>query len=365
MESFVQVRKGTTPRRMHADLDGLKDDEIGRNGFVGRTTSLYRQGDPTAFRSRGPLSGSTFLAGALTPTDLDDPEGEPLELYRNADCRLALSRRSVAMPFYVRDVDADELYFVHRGTGRFDTELGPLSYRPGHYVYLPKATTYRHVPDGGESVLLIIETTEELRAPAATLLGRHHPFDSGLVDLPEPATYDGPTTIRLTHEQSHPQQHTWLEYDHDPCDVVGWRGDNLPFTFHVEDYDVHTSATTHLPPPVHLFLQTPTVMVAHFLPRAAESARGVERTPWYHRNIDYDEIAFFHDGSLYGIPMPPGLVSHAPQGIHHGAPERAREHARRHFTEHTQVEWTVIAVDTRARLVPSAAVRAAAGMDSP
>jgi len=61
-------------------------------------------------------------------------------------------------------------------------------------------------------------------------------------------------------------------------------------------------------------------------------------TPWYHRNVDYDEIAFFHGGSVYGIPMPPGLITHAPQGVHHGAPERARERARRKFDDYDKVD---------------------------
>ncbi|MDT5015170.1 MAG: homogentisate 1,2-dioxygenase [Mycobacterium sp.] len=55
MESFVHLRKGKTPRRLHADLDGLKDDELGRGGFTGRTANIYRRNDPTAYRSVGPL----------------------------------------------------------------------------------------------------------------------------------------------------------------------------------------------------------------------------------------------------------------------------------------------------------------------
>lgn len=39
MESFVHLRKGKTPHRLHADLDGLKDDELGRGGFTGRTAT--------------------------------------------------------------------------------------------------------------------------------------------------------------------------------------------------------------------------------------------------------------------------------------------------------------------------------------
>lgn len=40
MESFVHLRKGKTPRHLHADLDGLKDDELGRGGCTGRTANL-------------------------------------------------------------------------------------------------------------------------------------------------------------------------------------------------------------------------------------------------------------------------------------------------------------------------------------
>ena len=50
MESFIHLRKGKTPRRLHADLDGLKDDELGRGGFTGRTANMYRRNDPTAYR---------------------------------------------------------------------------------------------------------------------------------------------------------------------------------------------------------------------------------------------------------------------------------------------------------------------------
>ena len=30
MRSFVQITRGNVPRRVHRDLDGLKDDELGR-----------------------------------------------------------------------------------------------------------------------------------------------------------------------------------------------------------------------------------------------------------------------------------------------------------------------------------------------
>ena len=137
----------------------------------------------------------------------------------------------------------------------------------------------------------------------------------------------------------------------------GWRGDNVAFTFNIDDYNVVTSDSVHLPPTVHLFMQA-TGSVCNFLPKPAETVPGTERTPWYHRNVDFDEIAFFHGGSLYGAPMPPGLISHAP-GRAPRAPERVRERARRKFDEYNTVDWKVIAVDTRQRLVPLPEVLAA------
>ena len=51
------------------------------------------------------------------------------------------------MPFYARHVDGDLLCFVHRSAGLLETEFGPLGYREGDWVYLPKACTWRQVPD--------------------------------------------------------------------------------------------------------------------------------------------------------------------------------------------------------------------------
>ncbi|MGH3637906.1 MAG: homogentisate 1,2-dioxygenase [Mycobacterium sp.] len=370
MESFIHLRKGTTPRRLHADLDGLKDDELGRGGFTGRTANIYRRNDPTAYRSVGPLRPVDVLSSELKPADATDASGGPLLMFSNADCLVLLSRRTEEMPYFVRYVDGDVLFFVHKGAGLLETEFGPLRYREGDWVYIPKACTWRQVPDprgqersdqgggSGETTLLMIQATDEFRVPPAGQLGRHFPFDPSQIEVPEPEPIDDDGRdeyeVRLVHDGGP----TTLFYQHNPLDVEGWRGDNFPFTFNIADYNVVTSDSVHLPPTVHLFMQATGVYVMNFLPKRAEGVPGTERTPWYHRNVDYDEIAFFHSGSLYGIPMPPGLVSHAPQGVHHGAPEKARERARRKFDEYDRVDWSVIAVDTRRRLVPSAEVLA-------
>lgn len=364
MESFVQLRSGNTPRRIHRDVGALKDDELGRFGFSGRVAHLYRKNDPTKFRLEGDYGGVDTDTFGITPTDHDDPSGEPLLMFYNDDCRISLSRRAEAAPFWTRNVDGDELIFVHAGSGYFETEFGRLPYRAGDYVYIPKACTHRQVPSE-RSHLLIIEATDDFRIPQDAYLGRFFPFDSSLITIPEAEAFaeDGREEYEVRFRQR--EGNTKLFYKFHPLDAEGWKGDNFPFTYNIEDYDVMLSDDVHLPPTVHLFMQATGVYVMNFLPRPAEGKSGVERIPWYHRNVDYDEVAFYHGGSVFGVEMPAGLISHAPQGLHHGIPERARERARRRHDEDKRVEWKVIAIDTRRRLTATPVMSNAVQADVP
>src|ERR1700744_4126213 len=147
MESFVHLRKGRTPRRLPADLDGLKDDELGRGGFTGRTANIYRRNDPTAYRAVGPLRPVDLLSSELKPSDAADADGGPLLMFNNADCRILLSRRTGPMRYYRRHVDVNLLCFVHQGAGLLESDFGPLHYRVGDWVYLPKACPWRQAPE--------------------------------------------------------------------------------------------------------------------------------------------------------------------------------------------------------------------------
>ena len=52
--------------------------------------------------------------------------------------------------------------------------------------------------------------------------------------------------------------------------------------------------------------------------------------PVYHRNIDYDEVLFYHAGdffSRHGIGE--GMITFHPQGIHHGPHPQAVESSKK------------------------------------
>jgi homogentisate 1,2-dioxygenase len=87
----------------------------------------------------------------------------PRTLPANEDVSIAVSRRRREMPYCYRDIDGDLLYFVHRGSGLFATEFGPLRYEPGDYVLLPKATTFRLLPDNSDGLFLVVESPQPIR----------------------------------------------------------------------------------------------------------------------------------------------------------------------------------------------------------
>lgn len=359
MKSFVQHRRGRTPRQAHVDLEGLKDDELGRGGFGGRHAQLYRRNDPTRYKSLGDYRPRRGMSYELTTDDATDPRALPTTLLENADCRIGISRRASAMPFYVRNVVGDELFFVHRGTGTFETEMGSIPYEPGDYVVIPKAITYRVVPEGEDSFFFVVQTSDELLVPDYGALGRHAPFDPTLLFVPEPRVIEDAREWEVL--VVHPGGTSSITYPHDPCDVEGWKGDLFPFKLNIRDWNVIASDTLHLPPSVHQFLGSRGVVVCTFLPHRAPSRMGAERVPWYHRNADYDEVTFYHGGNFLGAPLPPGLIEHAPQGVHHGAPEIAREMARKTHAKVESLEWKIVCIETSSPLRPTDAFRTLAG----
>lgn len=128
-----------------------------------------------------------FDLNRLAPSDLSDAEGQPVAFLGNADIRLSVSRRSEPMPFYFRNADGDELYFVHRGRGRIETDFGPLDFEPGDYINIPRAVTYRIIPETRDNFFLIIQSKHEFEQPEKGLLGQHALYDPAAIVTPEPA----------------------------------------------------------------------------------------------------------------------------------------------------------------------------------
>ncbi|MCT9932184.1 homogentisate 1,2-dioxygenase [Planotetraspora sp. A-T 1434] len=371
MRSWIHHRRGEVLRQGgvgRSAMPGVYEDMLTRHGFEGRDAYLYRRHESTAWKRAEGAGIHLDLDGRLLePTDLTDAGGNPLRLFYNPDGAVSVSRRSANMTYSARNADGDELYFVHKGTGTFYTEFGPIPYEPGDYVLLPKGVTYRIRPTGPDNYFMIIETTEELGFADIGPHGRRAPFDPGLLYVPSPElddlgdgrNQDGEWPVRVKYQGGF----TTAYYDFDPIDAIGWSGDLFPFKLNIRDFRPITSDRIHIMPSGHAVFATSTVVVGNYLPRPLESAPDAEPFPPIHRNMDYDEFLFTHAGTALGVPMPPASFALTPRGLHHGLPAKVEEELRKGIKPGTVADFEFIFVDWAHSLVatPEALAQKRAG----
>lgn len=322
------LKKGVAARQAHVGLpEGTVEEEHGRAGFFGAATHLYRTHAPTGWtKIDGPLRPHLLDTTLLHPSDERDAEGSPVAFLVNNDVRMSISRRSAPMPFTFRNADGDEVYFVHIGSGRFETDFGVLEYERGDYIILPRGTSYRVIPDTTENFFLIVQSSGEIVPPSKEikgLIGQHALYDPAVVTVPELAPINnepGDYRVRILRMG----EHTHVHYPFDPIDVLGWKGDLTAWKLNVRDIRPVMSHRAHLPPSAHTTLMLENAVMCTFLPRPLEEDHDALKVPFYHRNIDYDEVLFYHEGNFFSRDnIKPGMVSLHPIGIHHGPHPKA------------------------------------------
>ena len=91
---------------------------------------------------------------------------------------------------------------------------------------------------------------------------------------------------------------TTFTFPHHPLNVVGWRGRPGSCRLNVADFRPVVSPRYHLPPSVHTTFRCRGFDIATFAPRPFETDPGALRVPFYHSNIDNDEVLFY-DGDFF------------------------------------------------------------------
>jgi homogentisate 1,2-dioxygenase len=340
------LSRGKTAKQAHVSLpDGTFEEEHGREAFEGRASHLYRSHPPTAWvRIEGPLRPRAYDLNGLKTPDQADPAGEWQRILWNEDLGIYVSRLSGEMPHYLRDCDGDVCYFVHHGEGLLETDYGPLRYRSGDYLIVPKGTTHRLVPAGEETFLYVIEGKGEYRLPDKGILGKHALFDPGVLETPEPQPHDeeGEFVVRVKRDD----EMTTLVYPFHPLDVVGWQGDLCPIRLNVEDFRPVVSPRYHLPPSVHITWDSDGFEIGTFAPRPTETGDpDALRVPFFHSNIDRDEVLFYHRGQFFSrAGIGEAFITHHPQGLHHGPQAAAIEASK---TKEFADEYAIMVESTK------------------
>lgn len=261
----------------------------------------------------------------------------------NGDVRISYVVAARPSPWY-RNAIGDECCFVESGRARVETVLGLLEVEAGDFVVIPRATNHRWVPQEGGTPLRVyaMEATSHIAPPRRYLsrygqLLEHAPYCERDLRLP-----DGPllaedvgasaqevTEVYIKHRGPGPGgiAGTVHTQPHHPLDVVGWDGCLYPYAFNVRDF-MPITGKVHQPPPVHQVFEGGNFVVCAFVPRKVDYHPLSIPVPYYHSNVDSDEVMFYVDGDYEarkGSGIGKGSVSLHPGGHAHGPQPGAYE----------------------------------------
>ena len=234
---------------------------------------------------------------------------------------VAAPRESLTSYFY-KNADADEMLFVHKGTGILRTFVGQIPFNPGDYLIIPRGMIYQIDFETQDNRLLFAESFRPIYTPKRYRnwfgqLMEHSPFCERDYILPQQLeTYDekGSFVLKVKKEG---WMHT-LTYASHPFDVVGWDGYNYPYGFSIHNFEPITGRV-HQPPPVHQTFETDAFVVCSFCPRLYDYHPLAIPAPYNHSNIDSDEMLYYFDGDFMSrTDIAPGHISLHPAGIPHG-----------------------------------------------
>lgn len=353
--SWIHIHRGTVARQARVDVQDLNEEHVSRQGFAGPVAMLYHDRLPAdASRVEGPVAVRVTSVGDLSAPDEDNPSELPAPLLTNSTVTISLSNRSTAWPFLLRNIDADTLLYIHEGEGAIATEFGPLSYEPSDFILLPKGVTYRLMP-GSPTTSMVVESTDPISFTEHAQIGRHSPFDFGVLGIPEIEAYDWPAQDEWEVRLKHGNESTSAFYPELPFDLVGWKGDYFPLKLNARDIRPITAEKLHLAPSSWSILESAGMMVVPFLSMRIVEDPAAEELPTRHRNLDSDETILIQ--SVMGRPA--NQLGHFPQGVTHGPTDRAAYEAIRKAGMERMLQG--VSVDTYERLTPTPALLAARG----
>lgn len=316
---------------------------FGTEGFHGFSSLLYHVHRPTmvksvkTFKDLTPVPAvnknitSRMLKGFNVAPKDDFLESREIVLFNNdLNIALAAPKKSMTTYFY-KNADADEVIFIHEGSGKLRTMMGNIPFSYGDYLVVPRGMIYQIEFETEQNRLFIVESFSPIYTPRNYRNGfgqllEHSPYcERDLRGPSELETHDelGDFTILIKKENVLHELH----YASHPFDVVGWDGYNFPYAFSIHEFEPITGRV-HQPPPVHQTFEGHNFVICSFVPRLYDYHPLSIPAPYNHSNIDSDELLYYVDGDFMSrnhvekgyISLHPGGIPHGP---HPGAYERS------------------------------------------
>lgn len=340
-----QYSQGKNHTQGHKAIpEGRYEEEHGRKGFFGPVSHLIKKTMPTRWTNvEGPLKPHLF--------DLVPAKYETNKWYRllyNSDLVIYSMWGDVTdhaktknLPA-LRNAEGDSLYFCHQGKGVVLTEYGLLHFRTGMYVNIPKSIVHTIVFEEKTQFLIIESKTSFYREPDRGMVGRNGFYDIAALGKPDLAAQnDFKQKTGIESKEINVVRGGVTKFSYDACvyDTESWKGDYFPFTLHIDDLMPIISHRVHLPPSVHTTFVANGFVVCTFLPRPIESDADALKVPFFHQNIDYDEVLFYHAGNFFSRDnLHSNMLSLHPAGFPHGPhPKAFANQGKKTFTDEVAV----------------------------
>lgn len=241
----------------------------------------------------------------------------------NSDCYISLAApESGTGEIFFKNADADEVIFIHKGTGVLQSMYGQIPFEYGDYLVIPRGTIYQINFDGKDNRLLIVESTSPILTPKRYRnqfgqLAEHSPFCERDIRKPQDLeTIDKQGEFQL-HIKKQDSIYPYVYLNH-PFDVIGWDGYLYPYAFSIHNFEPITGRV-HQPPPVHQTFETRGFVICSFVPRLFDYHPLSIPAPYHHSNIDSDEVLYYVDGDFMSRKnVEKGMITLHPGGIPHG-----------------------------------------------
>lgn len=333
------TRSGRIPEKRHTQFRSssgklYSEELVSTEGFSSDYSLLYHIHPPTQILSTDtptlitiPLHEEKMLKHRslegfkLAPEEDYMASRKPILVNRDVHISLAAPKQAMTNYFF-KNADADELIFVHEGSGKLSTVYGNLNFSYGDYIHIPRGTIYQIEFDNTANRLLLIESFSPIRYPRKYIskygqLLEHSPYcerDFRLPVFTEAKDQNGDFIVKIKKQG----MLYGIHYAHHPFDVVGWDGCCYPYIFSIHNFEPITGRV-HQPPPVHLTFEGNNFVVCSFVPRMFDYHPLSIPVPYNHSNIDSDEVLYYVDGDFMSRKqVTRGMITLHPAGIPHG-----------------------------------------------
>ena len=278
---------GKIPSKRHTQFekeDGslYYEQVFGTIGFDGMSSLLYHVHRPTMVRDIGAavdvspkvVAPKNIKARKLIGFDVP-PQKDYLDartpLLANNDIIIGVAAPQASLTdYFFKNADADEMLFIHRGSGVLKTLFGKIEFESGDYLIIPRGMIYQIHFNSSENRILYAESFHPIYTPK-----RYRNWFGQLLESSPYCERDYKLPKDLeTHDEKGDfimkikKQHTIhsLVYASHPFDVVGWDGYNYPYGFSIHNFEPITGRV-HQPPPVHQTFETKAFVICSFCPR--------------------------------------------------------------------------------------------------